>query len=433
MNNDNCNLITRRRFLTGLGAAVTVAACSSQGISVYQSADTVSGAYQAPGPSTTTRPTIPSGTVPTTDRTLVVIELGGGNDTLSTVVPLSSRYRDLRPTTAIENPVALDSEIGLNPELATVARMYEAGNVAIVEGLGMPNPDLSHFVSMRRWWDGSETPDHSGWLGRYLDASVGYEQILAGISIGPGPSQAMMGKASYSVGISDTNGLASDFPWWVDDPRDFAGVWSGFVPINVPVRELDPVRRAIANTAEAQLRLQRSLKPLQDALEVLEIDTYSLEGQLALAGALVASDVDPRVVFVHGNTDFDTHEDQVWRHAELMGQLDRGLSHMFSILEDAGRNDQVVAMTTSEFGRRPEDNDGGTDHGTAAAHFVMGSKVIGGRYGESPSLTNLNEDGNLVHAVDFRSLYASVLEGWMGAGAADILHDEYEQLPLFRA
>lgn len=433
MTNDNCNLLTRRRFLTGLGAAVTVAACSNQGISVYQSADTVSGAYQAPGPSTTTRPPIPSGTVPTTDRTLVVIELGGGNDTLSTVVPLSSRYRDLRPTTAIEDPVALDSEVGLNPALATVATMYEAGNVAVVEGLGVPNPDLSHFVSMRRWWDGSETPDHSGWLGRYLDASVGYEQILAGISVGPGPSQAMLGKASYSIGISDTNGLASDFPWWVDDPRDFAGVWSGFVPVDVPVIELDPVRRAIANTAEAQLRLQRSLKPLQDTLDVLEVDTWSLEGQLALAGALIASDVDPRVIFVHGNTDFDTHEDQTWRHAELMGQLDRGLSHMFSIVEEAGRVDRVVAITTSEFGRRPEDNDGGTDHGTAAAHFVIGSKVIGGRYGEAPSLTKFDDDGNFVHTVDFRSLYASVLEGWMGAGAADILHEEYETLPLFRA
>jgi uncharacterized protein (DUF1501 family) len=433
MTTDNCNPITRRRFLAGLGAAVTVAACSDKGISVYQTADTVSGAYQAPGTTTPTRPTIPAGAVPTTDRTLVVIELGGGNDTLSTVVPLSSRYHDLRPTTAIENPIVLDSEIGLNPELSNLARMYEDGTVAIVEGLGMANPDLSHFVSMRRWWDGSETPDHSGWLGRYLDASVGYEQVLAGISIGPGPSQAMMGKASYVVGISNSYGLASDFPWWVDDPRDFAGVWSGFVPADVPLGELDPVRRAIANTAGAQLRLQDSLKPLQDTLEVLDVDGYSLEGQLALAGALIASDVDARVIYVHGNTDFDTHEDQTWRHTELMGQLDRGLGHLFSIVEEAGRTDRMVVMTTSEFGRRPEDNDGGTDHGTAGSHFVIGPKVIGGRYGEAPSLTRFDSDGNFVHTIDFRSLFATVLDGWMGVGHADILHQEYETLPMFRA
>ncbi|MCP4965602.1 MAG: DUF1501 domain-containing protein [bacterium] len=431
---DACNLISRRKFLAGLGAAVTVAACSNQGISVYQQADTVSGAYQAPGAlAPSSLPTPPRGTVPVTDRTLVVIELGGGNDSLSTIVPLNSRYRDLRPTTAIEDPIRLDGDVGLHPALTTVADRYSSGQVAIVEGLGIPNPDLSHFVSMRRWWDGTSTPDHTGWLGRYLDASVGYEHILAGISVGPGPSQALLGSASYVVGISDTNGLASGFPWWVDDPRDFAGVWSGFAPAHIPVSELDPVRKAIAATATAQNRLQRSLQPLQDALDAIEVDTYSIEGQLALAGALIASDVDPRVIYVHGNSDFDTHENQQYRHGELMGQLDRGLNHLFAIVEAAGMEDRVVAMTASEFGRRPEDNDGGTDHGTASSHLVIGPRVAGGRYGETPSLSKLDEDGNLVHTVDYRSLYASVLDGWLGAGHQDILHDQYETLPIFNA
>jgi uncharacterized protein (DUF1501 family) len=194
------------------------------------------------------------GTAPTTDRSLVVIELGGGNDTLSTIVPLSSRYRDLRPTTAIDNPIPIDREIGLHPALTTV------------------------------------------------------------------------------VGISDASGLASNFPWWVDDPRDFAGVWSGFAPANVPIEQLDPIRRAISTTASAQTKLQRSLKPLQDTLGSFEVDSQTLEGQLALAGALIASDVDPRVIYVHGNTDFDTHEDQITQHGELMGQLDRGLAHFFKYL-----------------------------------------------------------------------------------------------------
>lgn len=431
---DACNLVSRRKFLAGLGAAVTVAACSNQGISVYQQAETVSGAYQTPeAMAATNLATPPPGTVPVTDRTLVVIELGGGNDSLSTIVPLTSRYRDLRPTTAIDDPIRLDNEVGLHPALATVAERYNNGQVALVEGLGTPNPDLSHFVSMRRWWDGTATPDHTGWLGRYLDASVGYEQILAGISVGPGPSQALLGTASYVVGISDTNGLATGFPWWVDDPRDFAGVWSGFAPAHIPVGELDPIRRAISATAAAQTRLQRSLQPLEDALDAIQVDTYSIEGQLALAGALIASEVDPRVIYVHGNSDFDTHENQQYRHSELMGQLDRGLNHLFSIVEAAGMGDKVVAMTASEFGRRPEDNDGGTDHGTAGSHLVIGPRVAGGRYGEMPSLTKLDDGGNMIHTIDYRSLYASVLEGWMGAGHADILHAEYETLPLFRA
>jgi len=432
---DNCQLISRRKFVAGLGAAVTVAACSNQGISVYQRSDTTSGAYLAPG-STTTSTTIsgpPAGTIAATDRSLVVIELGGGNDTLSTIVPLTSRYRDLRPTTAIDNPIALDGEIGLHPALTTIADRYSRGQVAIVEGLGIPDPDLSHFVSMRRWWDGTATPDHTGWLGRYLDASVGYEHVLAGISVGPAPSPAMLGNGSYVVGISDANGLASDFPWWVDDPRDFAGVWSGFAPANIPIEQLDPIRRAISTTASAQGKLQRSLKPLQDTLGSFEVDSYTLEGQLALAGALVASDVDPRVIYVHGNTDFDTHEDQLAGHGELMGQLDRGLSHFFNIVDAAGVGDRVAVMTTSEFGRRPEDNDGGTDHGTAASHFVIGAPVAGGRYGEAPSLTKFDDDGNMIHTVDYRSLLGSVLEGWMGAGPDDILRGQYETLPLFNA
>jgi uncharacterized protein (DUF1501 family) len=241
----------------------------------------------------------------------------------------------------------------------------------------------------------------------------------------------MLGNASYVVGISDPDGLTSGFPWWVDDARDFAGVWSGFAPAGVPLTELDPIRRAIASTAAIQHELQRGLEPLGRALESLEVDTYNLEGQLALAGALVASQISPRVVYVHGAVDFDTHEEQVDRHATLMGELDRGLGHLFSIVEGAGVQDRVVVMTTSEFGRRAEDNNGGTDHGTAGVHMVMGSAVAGGRHGESPSLDRLDADGNLVHTVDFRSLYATVLDDWLGAGHEDILHGSYEKLGLF--
>ena len=426
-----CNLVSRRRFLVGLGAAVTVAACGMQGITVYQRNPSPGGSFALPGTSATPRPALPPGSIPATDRTLVVVELGGGNDSLSTVVPLTSRYRDLRPTTAIADPIVLDSDIGLHPNLAGVAGLYRDGRVAVVQGLGIDKPDLSHFVSMRRWWDGTDKPDFTGWLGRYLDAAVGYEQVLGGISVGPAPSPAMLGSASYVVGIADASGLASGFPWWVDDARDFAGVWSGFAPASVPLERLDPIRRAIATTALAQRQLQQSLVPLERALDKLEAGTTSLEGQLALAAALIASDVGPRVIFVHGHTDFDTHEDQVGRHGEMMAQLDRGIGHFFRILEAAGRTDRAVLMTTSEFGRRAADNDGGTDHGTAASHLVIGAGVTGGRYGELPDLRRLDPDGNLVHTVDFRSLYASVLDGWLKAPSEEILHGSFERLPIF--
>lgn len=428
-----CSLVTRRQFMGGLGVSVAVAACGSQGITVMQRSPRTDSSLSTPGTAAEPYATMPAGTLPVTDRSIVVIELGGGNDSLSTVVPFDRRYRDLRSTTAIDDPIELDGEIGLHPALVTIAERYGRGEVAIVEGLGVDQPDLSHFVSMRRWWDGTSDPDHTGWLGRYLDGAVGYDQLLAGISIGPGASQAMLGTGSYVIGISDAAGLASGLPWWVDDPRDFAGVWSGFAPVNVPLGELDPVRRAIAATAAAQHRLQTSLSPLEAVLSDREVATYSLEGQLALAGGLIASDVNPRVVYIHGNGDFDTHENQPSRHAELMRQLDTGLGHFFSIVEAAGVENDVIVMTTSEFGRRPQDNDGGTDHGTASSHFVLGARVAGGRYGEAPSLQRLDGDGNLVHTVDFRSLYASVLDGWMGGGSAEVLRGDHENLELFRS
>ena len=326
----------------------------------------------------------------------------------------------------------VDSEIGLHPALTAVSDRYRRGEVAIVEGLGMEDFDLSHFVSMRNWWDGTTEPDHTGWLGRYLDATVGYEEVLAGISVGPNPSPAMLGSGSFVVGVSDPDGLASGFPWWVDDVRDFVGVWSGFAPSSIPVQDLDPVRRAIANTARAQQTLQRSIRPLQGLLSEGEIGWDTLEGRMALAAGLIVSEVNPRVVYVHGNTDFDTHEDQLSLHGELMGELDRGIARFFEIIDAAGASDKVLLMTTSEFGRRPEDNDGGTDHGTAGSHFVIGSRIIGGRYGETPSLTKLDPDGNMIHTADFRSLYATVLDQWLEAPADDILRGSYETFPIVR-
>jgi len=153
--------VNRRQFLVGAGAAVTLAACTGSGINVYRRAATTTSAYLTPGTTATVQPTIPAGVAPVTDRTLVVVGKTKLNDSLSTVVPASGRYRDLRTTTAIEHPIEIDDGIGLHPALTTIAERYRAGDVAIVEGLGMPEPDLSHFVAMRRWWDGTDRPDQT--------------------------------------------------------------------------------------------------------------------------------------------------------------------------------------------------------------------------------------------------------------------------------
>ena len=152
---------------------------------------------------------------------------------------------------------------------------------------------------------------------------------------------------------------------------------------------------------------------------------------LALAAQLVASKVAPRVIYVSGLGDFDTHQGEAQRHPALMADLDAGIETFFSRLEAVGASDRALLMTVSEFGRRPKENGSGTDHGTAAPHFIVGTKVKGGRYGERPSLTKLDQSGNLVHTADFRSLYATALSGWLGVDPEPVLGKSWERFPVF--
>jgi uncharacterized protein (DUF1501 family) len=150
-----------------------------------------------------------------------------------------------------------------------------------------------------------------------------------------------------------------------------------------------------------------------------------------LAADLVASSTPPRVVYIHTLGDYDTHQGEAQRHPALMAELDAGIETFFASLESRKLADRAVLMTTSEFGRRAAENGSGTDHGTANVHFVVGPKVKGGRYGQAPSLAKLDGSGNLAMNVDFRSLYATVLDGWLAGDSRQVLGSHYETLPVF--
>jgi len=401
--------VSRRRFLTGLGVGATAAVAAGYGLTVWGDG----GAGRAS--SSAGRRATPATLGGRDDRTLVVLELGGGNDGLNTVVPTADpAYRALRPTLGVSNAIALDDEIGLHPELAKLAARYHDGHVAIVEGIGYPDPDLSHFASLGYWWSG--VPGESGgvgWLGRYLDGTVGAADPLAGISIGPVPSPALLGTQSFATSIADASGLQPTLPAWVGgtdggDVDDLVAAWGGFAPASPDPRTLmGEVQQAIAHTVLARRGLDRDLAGFRPT------GSTSVTGSLALAARLVASDRPPRVVYVSGLGDFDTHQGQAQRQPVLLRDLDAGLDSFFATVEAAGRADRALVMTVSEFGRRPGENGSGTDHGTAAPHFLIGSGVKGGRYGAPPSLTALDPHGNPVATTDFRSLYATVLAGWL--------------------
>ncbi len=419
MTDITCSLVTRRQFMRGLGATVTVAVVGGYSIAAFTRSDSAK---------TLAGPVIPHATFPAAEgRTLVVVELGGGNDGLNTLIPHADpAYYDLRRSVAIEDPIDLDGSFGLHPELAFIAERFESGQVAAVLGVGYEDPSLSHFQSMETWWtaDKSDT-DATGWLGRYLDG-VGLDNPLAGITIGSGPTQAMAGLAANQIAIQGRSGLNPNAPAWIDDVDELMSAWSGFAPAGGPdPGYLGVVQDVLATTVEARMELREALG------QETGRSRDSVEEQLAVAAALIASDADPSVIYIHGFGDYDTHNNQTGRHTQNLRQLNNGLRGFFEVVDDAGLTDDVVVMTTSEFGRRVRDNGSGTDHGTAGVQFLIGGGVSGGLHGAQPSLTRTTPAGNMIHEVDFRSVYATVAEQWLHADPAEVVGGSWEPLPLF--
>ncbi len=438
MPNDREAGMTRRRFVTGLGVAAGAAVAAGYGLSVWANGDSSST-------STAAKRLSPRTLGGRDDRTLVVVELGGGNDGLSTLVPMTDpAYPALRPTLGIANAIALDDSVGLHPNLAKLAARFQAGQVAIVEGVGYPEPNLSHFASLAYWWGGA--PGESGnvgWLGRYLDGTVGFEDPLAGVGIGPVPSPALLGTASFATSITDATGLQPSVPAWADTPDDLVKAWSKFTPASPdPATLLGQVQQAIHLTVKARADLRTDLAsdtagatgPSDELGAAQGSGNYrqsaSVADSLRLAAQLVAAKHPPRVIYVSGLGDYDTHQGQAQRHPLLMADLDEGIEAFFTTLDQSKARDRALMMTVSEFGRRPGENGSGTDHGTAAPHFFVGPGVKGGRYGETPSLTALDEHRNLVHTVDFRSMYATALQGWLGVDADAIVGKGFTPLPV---
>jgi uncharacterized protein (DUF1501 family) len=421
--------ISRRRFLTGFGLAGTAAFAAGYGLTVWRDG----GSPSSPGASSSTTTSGVPRLAGRDDRTLVVVELAGGNDGLNTVVPVADpAYRTLRPTLGVTNAIALDDTVGLAPELVKLAARYHDGHVAIVEGVGYPDPDLSHFASLAYWWSG--TPGESvttGWLGRYLDATVGDGDPLAAVGIGPMPSPALLGERSLATTIADATGLAPQLPAWVDDPQELVHAWSRFAPAHIDAGDvLGQIRQEVAATAKAQRELAGLLTPPKGSAAAAGYGTeQTATDALDVAAQLVVSDRAPRVIYVNGLGDYDTHQGESTRHPALMRDLDAGLDGFFAKLDAAGKSDHALVMTVSEFGRRPAENGSGTDHGTAAAHLLIGAGVKGGRYGAAPSLTSLDDHGNVAFTTDFRLLYATAIQGWLGVDAEPIVGKGFAPIP----
>lgn len=414
--------LSRRDFLRRAGGGAAALAASGFVLRTWERAAPAAAAAPTPG----TLPGIPG-------RTLVVVELAGGNDGLNTLVPHADpAYHQLRPTLGVADPIDLDGQVGLHPSLTHLAARYQAGQVAVVEGLGYTPPDLSHFESLEVWWTAQRPDGSPGWLGSYLDAAVGYENPLAAIGLGGQPAPALLGQQSFATTIDDASGLQPRPPRWTGAVDSLVTSWAGFAPARIDTRPLvGQVERAVRLTSKARDRLDQVLHPsAAPTPKTAAGGAYTAStvvDSLTLAAELITSPLAPRIVYVNGVGDFDVHEGEAQRQPALLSDVDQGIEALFTRLGPAA--DGVLVMTTSEFGRRATENGSGTDHGTANVHFLVGPHVKGGRYGEPPSLTRLDANGNLVPTIDFRSHLATGL-GWLGVQETEpILGASFSPVP----
>ncbi|HEV7663174.1 MAG TPA: DUF1501 domain-containing protein [Chloroflexota bacterium] len=427
---------SRRDFLkvAGAGAAAGLAAsCSPIGAQPAQPPMPVATAVPAaamPPPVSSVPPVTP--VVPVDKRVLVVVQLSGGHDGLNAVVPYGNGlYYQLRPQIGIaaDQVLHLDEQIGLHPNLKSFKALYDNRQLAIIQGVGYPNPSRSHFRSMEIWHSAQPegAPASQGWLGAFMAQvyKVG-ESPFQCVNFGSSVPQALQTQHAPVAALQDT----TSFQFLVDrrlptlkDPllKTFGQMY-GKPAQKTPALEL--VASNWDSTARGVNVLSGSTEKYQAAAQYPNNGFGKTLQQIA---SMIAADVGTRVFYVQLGG-FDTHANEKPAHATLLSQLADGLAAFQTDLEGHGRAEQVLTMSFSEFGRRVKENGSqGTDHGAAGPMFVLGKGVRGGLYGDHPDLARLDE-GDLSHTVDFRSVYATVIEDWLGAPAHDVLAGSFDRL-----
>lgn len=353
------------------------------------------------------------------DRLLVLVELKGGNDGLNTVIPYADReYVRLRPRIAMarDQVLQLDENTGLHPSLAPLLPFWQGKALAIVQGVGYPQPNLSHFRSIEIWDTASKSDEYleQGWLTRVFGKTPPPRQFAAdGVVVGSPELGPLAGSGARAIALTNTEQFLRQ------------------------AKQMDRERGPGRNAALAHLlKVEADIRQAASGLRGnhafrAEFPKNALGNHFKTAAQVVAADSRVAVIRVSHNG-YDTHSNQPNVQARLLRELAESLAAFKAAMLEISRWESTLVMTYAEFGRRPQENaSNGTDHGTANAHFVLGGQVKGGFYGERPALTNL-EGGNLRHAVDFRSLYAMAVERWWGVPAGSLFGGRYRPLDVLK-
>lgn len=396
------------------------------------------------------------------DRVLVVVQLSGGNDGLNTVVPFGdSRYYNARAGIAIPERDVLkltrSADVGLHPALTGLNELFDDGLLSIVQGVGYPNPNRSHFKSMDIWHTAETSGVGSGWLGRYLDAQChgSPDEDARASKVGPcppNPAIAIGREAPLAMQGRDVKPISFEsedlFRWTgqdlheslIDpyhrlngaegrDQEDHDGD-----PLDAPARAAGSNAEFLTRTAlDAQIASADIRRAVRQGPSVGYPRT-ALGQQLAMVGAMIRAGLKTRIYYVSMGG-FDTHARQggsQGSHANLLRQFGDALATFYRDLKKQGNEGRVLTMTFSEFGRRVAQNgSNGTDHGTAAPLFLAGPMVRGGIVNRHPSLADLDQ-GDLKYTTDFRSVYTTLIEDWMGADGKDVLGKRFKAAGVLR-
>jgi uncharacterized protein (DUF1501 family) len=363
--------------------------------------------------------------VPPGNKVLVVLQLSGGNDGLNTVIPVTNDiYYASRPRLAIkkENALLMTNEAGLNPALPVLNELYHQGELAVLNGVGYPNPDRSHFRSMDIWQSASGSNEYinTGWLGRYLDAQCsGCNKPTQALEVDDVLSLALKGKEVKGLALRDPRRLYN-----TSQEKYYKDLVAGhkFQEHEAPVDYLYKTMSATINSADYIFRQSR-LHPTKSNYPATELGQ-----RMKTIASLILSDINTKVYYLSLGS-FDTHAGQDGQQRRLFTEMNDAIASFVRDLKSNNRFQDVMLMTFSEFGRRVAQNaSGGTDHGTANnMFFISGGLKQKGILNALPDLNDL-EEGDLKHKVDFRNVYATVLKRWLDTEDSRILGQQFQHL-----
>ena len=373
----------------------------------------------------------------TKDPILVVIQLTGGNDYMNTVIPYADgRYHDNRPTVGIpaDQVLHIDDQFGFNPALPEIKTLYDAGKVAVINGIGYPTPNRSHFRSMDIWHTCEpEKVGTEGWLGRVIrDLDPRAENVLTGVNFGRGLPRAMAltGVPVASVAVLETYGVLTGI---VNEPERSQAL-DIFARMYSPTVGLGATMDYLGQTGLDALKGADILKAAPDMYtSTVEYADTGIARNLQGIAKVLTANLGTRVFYTQQGG-YDTHASETDVQPKLLSELSRAVSDFYADLREHDTADgeplsnRVVMFVFTEFGRRVRDNGSGTDHGSGGVAFAIGDPVRGGMYSEYPSLAEPDlVEGDLAFNTDFRGVYGALVEKWLGLDAQPVVGGNFEQ------